>query len=172
MRTLITSISAVMLFSACHREPGNGGTARKTKEEKIVALLELTGALNIGKQMSAAMMTQIFSAWEKGGFSTRSEAAELFRKRFSEEVDKELDIKGELTRSFVEVYAKYYSEENIDDMERFYRTETGKKLISTLPSLMAESMAVGQKWGEERGVAIAKEIIGGIKSEGYEIPEI
>jgi hypothetical protein len=44
-----------------------------------------------------------------------------------------------------EVYAKYFSDKELDDLIRFYKTPTGKKAAKVLPDLMGE---VGAKMGQ------------------------
>jgi uncharacterized protein len=49
----------------------------------------------------------------------------------------------------VPIYQKHFSEEEIRETIRFYRSPTGRKVIQTLPMVMQESMAAGQQWGQE-----------------------
>ena len=48
-------------------------------------------------------------------------------------------------------------------MIEFYQTPLGKKLVSTLPQIMQESMQVGQSWGKEVG----DKIYNSLKEKGY-----
>lgn len=70
---------------------------------------------------------------------------------------------GEINDMVVPIYAKYLTHEEVKEMTAFYRTRTGKKLISVMPQITAEAMAVGQKWGTELGQKIGERL----KEEGY-----
>ena len=52
---------------------------------------------------------------------------------------------------------------SINKMIEFYQTPLGKKLVSTLPQIMQESMQVGQSWGKEVG----DKIYNSLKEKGY-----
>ncbi len=43
------------------------------------------------------------------------------------------------------LYAKHFSEEEINDMIAFYQSETGRKTIEKMPVVMQESMAISQQ---------------------------
>lgn len=47
------------------------------------------------------------------------------------------------------VYQKYLSQEDIEVMNAFYNSSTGKKLVKIQPAIMQESMQLGQQWGKD-----------------------
>jgi hypothetical protein len=50
----------------------------------------------------------------------------------------------------------------------FYESPTGQKILSTLPQVMAESMKIGQEWGEKIGREAAEEIQAELKKKKQE----
>ena len=48
----------------------------------------------------------------------------------------------------VPIYDQYYSENDLRELELFYDSNIGKKVIETMPLLMADSTLAGQKWAE------------------------
>jgi hypothetical protein len=170
MKKMLATTILVLFALGCNKSQGAEAANDKAKHDKIVALLELTGALNLGKQVGTAMLGQLESLFSNGGADPK--AADLFRKRFTEAIDKEMAIGSPLITDIVDVYARHYSEKELDDMITFYRTETGKKLIKSMPEVVGECMAAGQKWGTGKGVEIAKEIAEKIRGEGYKLPGI
>jgi hypothetical protein len=46
------------------------------------------------------------------------------------------------------VYDKHFTHQEIKDILIFYNTKTGRKTISTLPSIMIESSMIGVEWAE------------------------
>jgi uncharacterized protein len=67
---------------------------------------------------------------------------------FWETFKQELDA-NELMQAIIPVYQKHLTEEDIQAILVFYNTPAGKKLISAQPSIMQESMMIGQQWGQK-----------------------
>ncbi len=65
----------------------------------------------------------------------------------------------ELTEMLVPVYKKYLSEDELDDIIAFYNTRAGKKLASSNPKIMQESMVIGQAWGSKLGEKVVKKVM-------------
>lgn len=64
----------------------------------------------------------------------------------------------DLNRLVVPVYARHFTVDEMESMIEFYRTPVGQKLVSKLPAITAESMAVGRRWGMELGIQIARKL--------------
>ena len=47
---------------------------------------------------------------------------------------------------FIQIYESVYSEEEIQDLIKFYQTPTGQKLIEKTPIVIQQSMAINQKY--------------------------
>lgn len=46
---------------------------------------------------------------------------------------------------FIDIYAKVYTEEEILEINKFYSSPVGKKMLEKMPLLVQESMAISQK---------------------------
>jgi hypothetical protein len=46
---------------------------------------------------------------------------------------------------YVEMYMKYFSENEIQEMLQFYKSPTGKKVVELMPQIMKEGTLIGQK---------------------------
>ncbi len=66
--------------------------------------------------------------------------AESFRKAFSV---------GEIIELLVPLYEKYFSVEDLQAYIEFYSSPSGRKLVSSIPGIMQESVAVSSKYFEE-----------------------
>jgi hypothetical protein len=92
-----------------------------------------------------------------------------FKKNYSQVTDKFWDdfmkeVKADdLVNLIVPIYDKHFTEPEIDDLTKFYRTPTGKKMIEVTPMITDESMTVGRAWGKELGEKVVKRL----KQEGY-----
>lgn len=121
-----------------------------SKSKKINQLLELTGSAKMGIQI----MDQMINTF-KSSHSTVNE-------QFWEDFKKEVKI-DDINTIIIPIYDKYYTENDIDQLIVFYNSPIGKKMISTMPQVMQESIAAGQKIGKE----IGEKVITQLKEKGY-----
>ncbi|MCL2831780.1 MAG: DUF2059 domain-containing protein [Treponema sp.] len=64
---------------------------------------------------------------------------------------------------YVPIYDKYFTQDDIKQLIEFYESPIGKKLIEQTPSIINESYAGGQAWGQQIGEEIVNELI----KDGY-----
>ena len=121
-----------------------------SKSKKINQLLELTGSAKMGIQI----MDQMINTF-KSSHSTVNE-------QFWEDFKKEIKM-DDINNIIIPIYDKYYTENDIDQLIVFYNSPIGKKMISTMPQVMQESIAAGQKIGKE----IGEKVITQLKAKGY-----
>jgi uncharacterized protein len=122
----------------------------KTKNEKIIQLLDVMGTTQTMEQAMGNMI---------GSFK---ESFKTVPTEFWTEFMKEINLK-ELQTLIIPVYDKNYTEKDIDQFPAFYSTPIGKKTISSLPTIMQESMAIGQNWGRAVGIKVYEKV----KEKGY-----
>lgn len=121
-----------------------------SKIGNIKTLLEITGSGKLGVQVVQNMLTN---------FKQRlPDVPEEFWSNFMKEVNPET-----LTTMVIPIYDKYYTQDDIKKMIEFYQSPVGKKVISTMPQIMQESMQVGQTWGKDLG----EKIYNNLKEKGY-----
>ncbi len=107
-----------------------------SKNEKIKQLLELTGSGKMAIQMMNQMMANLKT--------THSKAGDEFWEDFKKEIRAE-----DIENMIIPIYDKYYTENDIEQLIAFYNSPIGKKMISTMPQVIQESMVVGQNWGKQ-----------------------
>lgn len=117
----------------------SSGTAAKPKIDAgkradILKMMQMTGAGNLGVQV----MDQMFAAMS-GNMTPE-------QKKTLEEIRKEVNP-NELVELVLPVYDKYFTQDEIREIIKFYESPVGKKTIQNMPSLMREAMEVGQRWG-------------------------
>ncbi len=93
--------------------------------EKVIELLEVTGAKDQMKVLMAQMMEQINS--------------EIDTNIILEDSDFET-----LVEFVVPVYTKHYSEAELDGLIEFYKSDLGRALKDKAPLIARESMQAGQ----------------------------
>lgn len=71
---------------------------------------------------------------------------------FEEELFKAFEEgKAELLTFVTQVYAARFTQAEIEDLTKFYRTPTGQKILAELPAISQEAAAFGQQWGVRLG---------------------
>lgn len=125
------------------------------KREQIEKLLSTTGALNIGRQMSAFMVAQLANVLRATHPNVPQKAIDVLPEEVNAVIAGNMAGFKEIT---IHIYDKYFSLDELRGLNAFYATELGRKLISTLPAITQESMAAGQKWGESLGPEIGRRI--------------
>lgn len=65
-----------------------------------------------------------------------------------------------------EIYARNFSVDEIHDLTAFYRTPTGQKLIAQQATIARESLAAGQKFGQDLVLDLRQEITDQLKRRG------
>jgi hypothetical protein len=120
-------------------------TPSNPKEALIRDLLKTVGTTDLMEQMKR----QIFDSFRK---MAPSAGDDIWR-----ELERRFDV-NELTEKLVPIYDKYYSAEDLKGIVQFYRSPLGQRVLSTMPKVLSESMAIGQEWGRRKGEEIEKEL--------------
>ncbi|MBV7440397.1 DUF2059 domain-containing protein [Weeksellaceae bacterium TAE3-ERU29] len=116
--------------------------AQTSKEVKTKELLELMGATDSMKQMLPVLIEQVKAQYPN--------VPQSYWDKFKNKIDT-----NELINLIVPVYDKYYTEAEIDQLVKFYKTPIGQKVRKVTPQVSVESMQAGQQWG----LKIAQEIV-------------
>ena len=118
------------------------------KEADIRQLLNVMGAGAVGVQAMDNMEKNIrplmANSLPPGEY--RDKLVDLFFIKFHSKRNPKM-----LTDIAVPVYAKYYSDDEIKGLIKFYSTPLGQKLVTVLPSLTSELYKAGGDLGEDLG---------------------
>lgn len=123
----------------------NSYSQKQTKNDKIVKLLELTGARNIAMQM----LDNIIPMFQKSYSSVNQS--------FWDEARKEI-MSDDLMNLILPIYDKYYTEDDLDQMIAFHSSPVGKKIAALQPQITKESMDAGYIWGQEVGRKVIEKL--------------
>lgn len=133
---------------------GVTGFAQTSKEAKIKELIEVTGV----SKMAVQGAQQFVNTYKEN----YKDIPDEFWNGFLKEVSTE-----EFSKLYIPIYSKYYTESDLDELIKFYKTPIGQKTISNIPLIMNESMEVGREWGQN----LAKKLIDKINEQkGYQSP--
>jgi|WetSurMetagenome_2_1015567.scaffolds.fasta_scaffold386444_2 uncharacterized protein len=125
-------------------------TQTSIKDEKIRQMLDLTGSGKLGAQIAQNVI------------SSFREKYTYVDQNFWNELEKEIKP-GDLINSVIPIYAKYYTEEDINQIIAFYNSPTGKKMIESTPLILQESMTTGKNWSQQ----VSEKIIEQLKEKEY-----
>lgn len=142
---LVSLLAVAPMFSVSAAEI----TAQK--KTAIGSLLKVTNAIGMGTQMGEMFAQQMFTVIRQSNPQVPDSAFEIIKDESMKTLKERMP---ELQGSFVELYDKYYSTEEIQQLNAFYATPVGQKSIRIMPAILQESMARGQQWG----VSLAPEL--------------
>ena len=125
--------------------PAAAQEAAPSKEQRARQLLVLMRTGDMGLQIIDNMIDAMKAAMPQAG----EEFWPAFRKKA-----KDTDFVDML----VPVYAKNLESADIDELIRFYSSPAGQRFLDRQPVIMQESMAIGQKWGEQLATQAIQEL--------------
>jgi len=91
---------------------------------------------------------------------------DALRVAFHEEVRASMD---DLMHQIAGIYVRHFSDDDLRTILSFYRTDTGRKMLAEMPSVLKESAVLGQAWGQQVGVLAGQRAIARLKNRGYKI---
>ena len=81
---------------------------------------------------------------------------EEFWRKFEDRMVKDAPALGD---SIAGIYSRTFSLQELRELTAFFNSPIGRRLVEFQPSLIAESSAMGQRWGTRIGEEIAKEMM-------------
>lgn len=135
MRNFIIALAAVLFMSS-------NAFSEEASDQSIRELMQTTGAGNLGVQMMNQMLPSLKQLVP--------EVPDQFWQDFLNEVNAD-----DLISMTIPIYKKYLTQEDVDALNTFYRSPTGKKMIQVQPMILQESVGVGQAWGQQ----LAKQVV-------------
>lgn len=138
-------------------------------ERLVDEILETTGALKIGAQMSEFIVVQMTSALKSVDPNLPDRAYDILRDEVNLTIDDAIKSGG-FQELMYPVYKKYLTQSDLEAMAQFYRSEAGRKIAATLPMMVQDSMVAGQIWGQSLGPIISERVQRRLAEEGFELP--
>lgn len=106
-------------------------------------LLAATGEEKLVREMSTEMIAKARTASEAAAKATGKPAQGLAAIEAAYEPEKLMEIVGS-------VYASHFSAAEIEEMQRFWESPTGKRLAVLQPQIVVETQEALEKWIRER----------------------
>jgi uncharacterized protein len=126
------------------------------KKADIERLLELTGIKTIvASTMDSTMKglrPLLVSSLPPGEY--REKLIDLFVDKFHSQADPQ-----QVVELVMPIYDKYFSDEEIRGLIKFYETPLGQKAVSLLPQVSNEAREAGKTWGGKLGRESMQEVL-------------
>ena len=144
-RLLLLVLAAVVAFPLIATEPNPSQDQRVAIGKLFVAMKLDASMRNVIDGMFAEIQKQFLdeAAIKGDDPQATAEAQELFQS-FRKEAAK-IDFGALLNEGFIRIYAKYFTEKEIDELTAFYNTATGQKAVDLMDEMMREGMQLGMK---------------------------
>lgn len=119
--------------------------AESSKRESIEELLEITNVDSMIDSMYGQMDQMLIGMGQQMGVKpSEQHIFDNFMKKIVASMKEEMSWE-KMKEPMIDIYLKYYTEKEVQDMLVFYRSETGRSLIEKMPIVMGESMALSQE---------------------------
>lgn len=139
------SLLAILLLALpLFATESNPSKRQRELVDKLLTLMDVDKTVSsavdaVYEQMQNAFLQQ---AAAKGNHPEDiAEAKELFES-FRAAAAK-IDFNGLMRESFIRIHARYYTEQELEDLIAFYSTPTGRKTIEVMDDLMRDGMQAG-----------------------------
>jgi hypothetical protein len=146
MRKFVWLMCAVMtmgLPALAQQAAGNAGAAQDQPPahpitlDQVHEMLQLTGAMNLSKQMMQGMMPLL-----------RQSMPPYIPEDVMEDIQNSL-MAADLESAVVHAYQAHLSTEDGTAIIAFYKTAAGQRLLSAMPQIMKESQEAGGQLGQQ-----------------------
>jgi hypothetical protein len=156
--------AAILLFVPTQAPAADDLT--EAKRADIKALLEVTGSLRVGQQMSELMVGQMTETLKQARPDIEPRLYDVLRDEVNAVLEESIPAFVEL---MIPVYHRHFSHREIRELLAFYGTDLGRKTIAVMPLLLQESMQLGQRWGRSLAPVVERRIRERFLAEGVDL---
>ena len=143
MRTIISAGIAFALFLAATAP----GSAQSPTPESLAAAKELVTTIRMEEQ-AAKMLPIVIQALKPAIVQNRPEVERDFNALIPSIVDLLKQNWAQYVDGCAIIYARHFTAGELQEMTAFYRTATGRKVISSLPAVTQETVSFGTRFGQ------------------------
>ena len=161
---LIVGLAAILTVNLSAAE-----SLSSDKKTDIKKLLDVTGSLEIAKNMSEAVVDQMSRALKQARPDVPPETFDIIHDEVNKTISEAMVAKGGFIDLMIVLYHRYYTHEDIKGLLKFFQSPLGRKASSLGPAMSQEGFAIGQRWGESLGPIIDRRVRARIRDKGIEI---
>ena len=157
---LLAFAIAVAALSAARAQAPDAARVEAAKQ-----LMEAAGAAKQFEEVMPLLAGQISQNLMRIAPDKSGEIADVFQKL----IPRFLDKKGILLEQIAGVYAQELTLEELKAIVAFYKSPAGVKFAAVQPNIMRQSMALGQRWGQQIGIELDAEARQELKKRGVDL---
>ncbi len=161
-KLVLAAILAVATLALPHPAAAQG--LDPAFEQDIKTMLEVTGAMRLGEQMSGTILQQMSQGMRQANPNIPPRMFEI-----ATEVTQALFVKEfpSLLPKLVATYAKVLTHYEVKQLLAFYATPLGKRLIEVMPALQQAGAQAGQEWAQQLVPQLQSQLMERFKQEGF-----
>jgi hypothetical protein len=163
MRTLFRPFAASLVLALVSVVP-----APAQAPDAVAVAKELMGVMHAADNVRA-MVPAIMQALKPALVQGRPEVERDYDVVLPMIADAMTSRIDEMLDQIAGVYARKFTVAEMREIIAFYSAPTGQKVVRELPAVMQESMAIGQRWGQQLGAEVHQRIIQELRKKGHNI---
>jgi hypothetical protein len=164
MRCFVASLLLALSLSAPSGAAAEG--APDAFRASVQELLRLTGSTAIGEQVSNQVFQSVVASMRQSNPDLPPRVAEIAQEVASETFGSLFADEKRLLDLYVPIYQRHFSQQELDEIIRFYRTPVGQKAIRVMPAVFQESAGASQQWVREATPRFEQELQRRLEAEG------
>lgn len=141
-------------------------SAAQSPNADVQKLLEVSGALKLGRQMASLTAEQVMKAMAAAGPEMPARARQIVTELIDAEFERAFVADGPMGKGLARIYARHFTTEEIRGLIAFYESPLGRKVTDTLPAVSQESMQVAMEWAGASIPDLQQRIEARLRAEG------
>jgi tetratricopeptide (TPR) repeat protein len=162
-------ISRIIILCLCLLIVASGSYCEELTQQKINAIKELmsiTGSTQLAEIVGKAVFQRMANFVQETNPEIDPRALQIIEEELTSLMREETGEKGSFQQVVYPIYNKYLTLDEIREIIRFYKTPSGKKMISVLPNMMQESMQAIQPWANSLMPRLQQRVFARFEKEG------
>jgi len=143
-------------------------SAQSPDPARLAAANEMMTRSGAVRQFDEAMPL-IFDQLSKSFMMVAPGKSKEIREVFDQLVPRFIERKGELLDQIAALYAAELTLEELNAINTFYKSPAGLRFAGVQPSIMRQSMQLGQRWGQRIGGEIEQEALRELRRRGVDM---
>ena len=161
---LLPLLCVAVIFQA---RPASGQELDASFRADIEKLLAVTGAAQMGVQVASLISGQLLIGLKQAQPDIPDRALEIAKQVLDSEFATAFVGPDSLAEQVVLIYARHFTHEDIRGLLAFYSTDLGKKAIASMPLVVQDGAAAGQKWAEKQTPRVMTVLQARLRAEGF-----
>jgi hypothetical protein len=142
--------------------------AQPAPDETMSAARELITVMRAADQLKQ-MLPSIMQALKPAIVQGRPQVERDFETLIPLLLDSVASRVGELIDPMASVYARNFSADEMRQLATFYRSPAGQKFLDKMPTVMQESMSLGQAFGQQIAGELQSQMIEELRKKGHNL---